>query len=185
MGASDLDANPTCNVVIAYEDFDAGKHARKTYDFLVATLGRECQFTNQMWQFDALGIPKLRERVAKDALQADIIIISSHGGDELAEPVKAWIESCLAEKGNANALVALFDCPDEDSLKTQRIRTYLADVAERGGMEFFAQPDDWPGPGNGDGPLPFRRDSDVDGRTLSTLGVALEQDRNRSFWDKL
>jgi hypothetical protein len=182
LGASDLDASPTFNVVIAYEDFDTGKHAKRTYDFLVENLGRECQFTNQMWKFDVLSIPKLREMAAKDAVQADIIIVSSHGGDELPEPVKAWIESWLAEKGNVNALVALFDCPDEDSLKTRRIRTYLADVAERGGMEFFAQPDDWPGRRTGTGPLQSRHDSDLDPKTSSTLTSVLQQDTGFPRW---
>jgi hypothetical protein len=182
LDASDLDAKPTFNVVIAYEDFDTGKHAKKTYDFLVENLGRECQFTNQMWKFDVLSIPKLREMAANDAVMADIIIISCHGSDELPEPVQAWIESWMAEKGSANALVALFDCPHEDFLKTRRIRNYLAEVAEKAGMEFFAQPDDWPGHRNKEGPSPFRRDSDLNGRTISTLAGVLQQDRSFPRW---
>ncbi|MGA2657573.1 MAG: hypothetical protein ABSH34_08635 [Verrucomicrobiota bacterium] len=154
--ASDLDGNPTFNVLIAYEDFEAGKHARKTYDFLAGNLGRGCQFTNQMWKFDVLNIPKLRDMAARDAVLADIVIISSHGGEELPGPVRAWMESWLAQKGNPVALVALFDCPSEESPKTERIRTYLADAARKAGIDFFAQPDDWPGRRNGDGPLPYQ-----------------------------
>ena len=154
--ASDLDGNPTFNVLIAYEDFEAGKHARKTYDFLAGNLGRGCQFTNQMWKFDVLNIPKLRDMAARDAVLADIVIISSHGGEELPGPVRAWMESWLAQKGNPVALVALFDCPHEESPKTGPIRTYLADAARKAGIDFFAQPDDWPGRRNGDGPLPYQ-----------------------------
>ncbi len=117
LGSSDLNASPTFNVVIAYEDFDTGKHARKTYDFLVENLGPQCHFTNQMWKFDVLRIPKLREMAANDAVLADLIIVSSHGGEELPGPVKAWLESWLAQKGNPIALVALFDCPPEESLE--------------------------------------------------------------------
>ena len=36
--------NPTFNVVIAYEDFETGKHAKKTYDYLAEHLGRDCRF---------------------------------------------------------------------------------------------------------------------------------------------
>src|SRR5207245_10236995 len=97
-GVSDLEVNNTFNVVIAYEDFETGKHAKSTYDFLVEHLHGECRFTNQMWKFDVLGIPKLREMAAKDAAMADIIIISSHGGEELPPDVKAWIELRLIEK---------------------------------------------------------------------------------------
>src|SRR5690348_11522751 len=96
VAASGLEAGPAFNVVIAYEDFETGTHAKKTYDFLADTLGQDCHFTNQMWKFDVLSLPKLREIAVKDAVHADIIIISSHG-DELPAHVQAWIESWLME----------------------------------------------------------------------------------------
>ncbi|MGO9200460.1 MAG: hypothetical protein ACLQM8_07960 [Limisphaerales bacterium] len=182
LGASDLDAHPSFNVVIAYEDFDTGKHARKTYDFLVENLGQECQFANQMWKFDVLRIPALREMAANDATLADVIIISCHGGDELPGSVKAWIESWLAQKVNPIALVALFDCPPEEFPKTQGIRTYLANAARKGGIEFFAQPDEWPDRRNGDGLLPFRHDPGLHGRTMSTLAGVAQQDPGFLRW---
>jgi hypothetical protein len=182
LAATDLDANPTFNVLIAYEDFETGKHARKTYDFLVGNLGQGCQFTNQMWKFDVLSIPRLRDLAARDAVLADIVIISSHGEDELPGGVRAWLESWLAQKGNPIALVALFDCPHEESPKTRRIRTYLADAAGKGGIEFFAQPDYWPGHRNDDGSLPYRDDPGLNGRTLSTLAGAVQQDLSSSRW---
>src|SRR3954447_13477978 len=123
-GTSDLEANPTFNVVIVYEDFETGKNAKKTYDFLVENLGRECQFTNQMWKFDVLGIPKLREMAAKDAGVADIVLISCHGNAEIPVEVKAWIELWQSEESSAIALVALFS---EHTTETPKVRTYLAD----------------------------------------------------------
>ncbi|HSU55754.1 MAG TPA: hypothetical protein VLT36_16990 [Candidatus Dormibacteraeota bacterium] len=140
LSASDLEPNPTFNVVIAYEDFETGKHAKTTYDFLTETLGRECHFSNTMWKFDVMGITKLREMAAKDAAAADIILVSCHGTEELPDSVKAWFEMWLAEKGQPLALVALFDCPF-GPVGTREVRSYLADVARRGNMEFFAQPD--------------------------------------------
>src|SRR5256885_16899933 len=92
LGPSDLEDNPAFNVVIAYEDFETGKHAKKTYDFLVANLGKDCQFTNQMWKFDVLGLPKLREMAAKAAALAEIVIISSQGGQALPHQIKSLIE---------------------------------------------------------------------------------------------
>src|SRR5581483_4358351 len=84
------------NVVIAYEDFAAGRHAKETYDYLVRSLGRELAFDNQMWKFDVLGHPKLRDRNS-----------ARHPHDDI-------------------------------------IRSYLEAVAHRVGMDFFAQPDEWP-----------------------------------------
>ena len=51
-----MEINPTFNVVMAYEDFDTGKRAMRTYDYLVQHLGDECLFKNQMWKFDVLAV---------------------------------------------------------------------------------------------------------------------------------
>src|SRR5262245_57788797 len=87
--SAERESAPTFNVVIAYEDFETGKNAKKTYDFLVEHLGHECEFSNQMWKFDVLALPKLKEMAARDAADADIIIISAHGTSELPPEVKS------------------------------------------------------------------------------------------------
>lgn len=150
LGSAEAGPPSNFNVVIAYEDFEAGKHAKKTYDFLVEHLGRECHLSNQMWKFDVLRLPKLLAMAAKDASEADIILVSSHGGSDLPVEVQHWLEAWLREPGQALALVALFDRPREHTLP---IRSYLAGIARRAHTAFFAQPDDWPQPGDG-GPLP-------------------------------
>src|SRR5579863_6434616 len=99
-GSSEAESNPAFNVLIAYQDLETGKHAKRTYDYLQEHLGRECALTNQMWKFDVLNIPKLREIAIKDAVSADIIIVSSHG-DELPESVTKWIESWLMQGTSA------------------------------------------------------------------------------------
>src|ERR1041385_735669 len=97
MGTPDVEFSPSFSVVIAYEDFDTGKHAKKIYDYLAEHLKHEIQFTHQMWKFDVLAVSKLREMAAKDAVRADIIIVSAHGGADLPSEVKAWTEQWLAE----------------------------------------------------------------------------------------
>jgi hypothetical protein len=139
---SAAEPNPVFNVVIAYEDFETGKHAMKTYDFLVEHLGQDCQFSNQMWKFDVLSIPKLREIAANDAAQADIIMVSCHGESELPNHVLQWIDSWVSAEGNPIVLVALFDSEPAFGFG---VRARLADAAKRAGIEFFAQPDEWPG----------------------------------------
>jgi hypothetical protein len=140
----EAEPNPAFNVLIAYQDLETGKHAKRTYDYLQKNLGRECTLTNQMWKFDVLSIPKLREIASKDAITADIIVISSHG-DELPPSVTRWIESWLMQGTSALALVALFEKVEESVGSPMATRAYLAEVARRGGLEFFAQPDEWPG----------------------------------------
>jgi len=175
----DLDVNSTFNVVIAYEDFETGKHAKKTYDFLADNLGHDCRFTNQMWKFEVLSIPKLREIAAKDAANADIVMISCHGRD-LPPEVRAWLELWLAEPTHPIALVALFDRANPED--TAEVRSYLASVATRGQMEFFAQPDEWPGSHKQNDWMPLSRTETLNDGALSILASGIQQDRSFSRW---
>lgn len=141
-GSSESEASPSrFNVVIVYEDFETGKHAKKTYDYLVENLGPDCQFTNQMWKLDVLAVPKLREYAVKDASTADIILVSSHG-NAVTPALRAWAESWLASGSVPLALVALFDLAEVSTLNP--MRDYLEDIARRAGIDFFAQPNEWP-----------------------------------------
>lgn len=172
---AETESRTTFNVVIAYEDLETGKHAKKTYDFLQEHLGHEFEFSNQMWKFDVLSVPKLREMAAKDAVTADIIIVAAHGQSDLPKEVKAWIELWMPEKLQAIALVGLFDreeCFDNPA------RSYLAGIADRASLEFFSQP----------GSLP-RNDESISeigawekSKTFSVLAGMEQMDRNVSHW---
>ena len=143
--SSDREIIPVFSVVIAYEDFKTGKQAKQACDFLVANLSHEWQVTSQMWKFEVLSIPELREMAAKDAAMADLIIVSSHGDDELPADVKGWVEMWRGGEGGASALIALFDSPLGRAGHARATHAYLAGVAKRGQMEFFAWPEVRPG----------------------------------------
>ncbi len=140
LNGSDREDIPVFNVVIAFEDFSTGKQAEGAYDFLVANLSHEWQVASQMWKFEVLSIPELREMAAKDVASANLIIISSHGDRELPTDVKEWIELWLGHRGDTVALVALFDCAPEQARHAKATQIYLKRVAKRGDMEFFAWP---------------------------------------------
>jgi hypothetical protein len=171
----EVESNPVFNVVIAYEDFETGKYAKETYDFLAQNLGRDCQLTNQMWKFDVLSIPKLREIAVRDATTADIILISCHG-DPLPEYVIKWAESWVMQGTHALALVALFDRPEAQGATVKSVREFLSGLAKRGQMEFFAQPDIWPGAMRRSTSLYVQPGSEAAHRTLSTLAGVVHRD---------
>ncbi len=174
LSSTGTESCPAFNVVIAYEDFETGKQAKKTYDYLVEHLGDECAFTNGMWKFDVLAVPKLREMAAKDAAGADIIILSMHGTNDLPRDVKSWIELWLTEKGNAIALVGLFG--NVNDARENPTRAYLAEVARRGRMEFFCQPGVWPGEGN-EGSLWNGNYRGINSKAFSLLTGVVQQER--------
>jgi hypothetical protein len=140
----DLEQIPRLSVVVAYEDVECGKHAQATCDFLEERLGGEFVVENQMWKFDALAVPALREAAARDAALADLIFLSCRGTGELPIDVKAWTELWLGGQSSAFALVGLFDQANRGAAHVREIQHYLHSVATRAGMEFFAQPDVWP-----------------------------------------
>lgn len=122
---------------MVYEDVETGKRAKETYDFLVSHLGCGCEFVSQMWKFNVLGIPKLEELAIEDAVAADLVIISSHGGNALPPQVLDWMERWMAVgTHNTMALVALFDCGHEEAVG---VKEQLQDAAKRGGIKFFSQ----------------------------------------------
>jgi hypothetical protein len=141
LGSSEKEANSTLNVVIAYEDLETGKRAMQTYEYMVQQLGDQCPFSSQMWKFDVLALPKLREMAAKEAAAAELIMVSAHEGKQLPAQVKAWMELWLSYKTEATALVGLFG---NESINSP-VRAYLAEVARRAKIEFFCQPGIWPG----------------------------------------
>jgi hypothetical protein len=170
------------NVVIIYEDFETGKAAKRTYDYLVSNLGEDCEFNNQMWKFDVLSIPKLAAIAVLDACEADIILVATHGGS-LPAAVRSWLESWVHKGSRAIALVALCD---GEPPQAHAVCNVLRDAAQRAGMQFFAHPDFWPGeesvserPNGFARPLGMVR-SPRNERTLSALsGVMLQDSRPR------
>jgi hypothetical protein len=136
---------PIFSVVIAFEDFDTGRQGKRAYDFLVANLSHEWRVTSQMWKFEVLSIPELREMAASDAASAKLIIISSRGDRELPVDVKEWIELWRGYQGDTVGLITLFHCPTEQLKYAKATQAYLESVARRGHMEFFNWPQAGPG----------------------------------------
>jgi hypothetical protein len=176
LGSSDREVNPALNVVIAYEDLETGKRAMKTYDYMVEQLGDQCLFTNQMWKFDVLSVPKLKEIAAKDAAAAEIIIVSAHEGKQLPAEVKGWVETWLSYKTQTAALVGLFGAESVEN----PVRNYLAEVAKRAKIDFFCQPGIWPGMGAKHNAITSTWERND--KTFSFLANAAQEDPAVSHW---
>ena len=178
LSSLDPESIPVFSVVIAYEDFTTGKHARRACDFVVANLSRKWQVTSQMWKFEVLSIPELREMAAKDAAVADLIVVSSHGHDELPADVKGWIEMWRGCEAGASALVALFDSPPGRAGHARATHAYLAGVAKRGQMEFFAWPEVGPAKGSQQELVVLDHEWEMAGDTLLPLAALAPREQS-------
>ena len=136
-----LENKQAINVVLVYEDYATGLRAKRLYDDLCRQLEPECEVNQSMWKFEVLGMPRLGVVAAEEAAEADMIIISMSGENELPGKVRDWLETWVGEKaGQSSALVALFDEVEEEESQIEAIQSHLRQVARRGGMSFFADP---------------------------------------------
>ena len=143
-GGDGLQITCDINIVIAFEDAAAGKHAEAFYDHLKERLGTEFQFTRYQWSFNLLGDLHVRDVAAHDAATADIVIIATHGDANLPAHVESWFQAWIGRTAGPRALVALFDRPAPCAETREDLRSSLARIAQTGGMDFFAEPDNSP-----------------------------------------
>ena len=124
--------------LVAYEDFATGHSAMRICDNLVRNLGQEFQSQTASWKFEILRVSKLAGMAAQDALEADVVIISAHGGAGLPAEVMSWLEGWQSQRPQAaKALVALLDHGEERAQPQFQVRRYLEEFARQGDFSFF------------------------------------------------
>ena len=125
--------NVSIKIVIAYDSAATGKRAEAIYERLAKRLGNNFDFEQRLWRFDVLEEEGVRAQAARDAADADIVIVATNEDKKLPEGVQDWLESSLQKHSGAAALVALLEHPSAP------VQPYLEEVARRGGLDFFAQ----------------------------------------------
>ena len=135
--ALDLDDRPTFSVVIIYQDRDTGRRAKYFYDKMTHEVDEECDFSLELWNFEMLAIPEMRDSSAQAAAQADFLVLSFRGNAELPAQTRYWIErwSRLSADGNP-ALVALVEKPKTGRGTAVSTLAYLRSVAAIKGIDF-------------------------------------------------
>jgi len=128
--------------ILVYENLAAAVRAQSLIHRLATELRPEFELFNQVWKFELLRHPQLKQEVTAEAIEADVIIISASSGTELPPLINSWIESWLPEKiGQQASLIALFDQEVEAGNGAEEgppsACEYLRRIAEAGGMDFF------------------------------------------------
>jgi hypothetical protein len=133
-------------VLMMYEDLAAGNRAMRVFDSLMQHCGKEISFHTDMWKFDTLRCASISELAAQDARNADIIIISAHGSEELPEELKSWFGHWTNPRSvHPTALVALLDHAAGFLPEFDPAQKYLEQIARQAGMDFvsmFIEQDD-------------------------------------------
>jgi hypothetical protein len=129
---------PIFTVVIIYEDVPTGKRAKLFYDKFIHELKSDCVFSLQLWSFQVLAIPEIRESAAHSITQADFVILSLHGAAGLPARMRQWIETWsrqISDRGPA--LIALVDKSMAQDGQNALTLAYLRSVAQTSRAAFF------------------------------------------------
>ncbi|SRR5258708_2302610 len=123
---------------MVYDNFLSALRAQDLAGRMAVELQPAFAISTKVWNFDLATHPDLRDRAAKDAIEADMIIISVSAGDDLSSGATSWMQNWLPQKrGGLAALVALLSEPSANSSGPPPVATSLRQMAETGGMEFL------------------------------------------------
>lgn len=125
-------------VVIAYDNAAAGRRAAH----LFSTVGKEhtddLRFRLQPWRFDLLSDPDWGPFAAGEALEADLLVVST-SSPHLPAMIKDWLTVWLdAKRGAQAAVVALIDAEQEAASANSAGLEFLRSATNEAGLDFFS-----------------------------------------------
>ena len=99
-------------------------------------LGKEFNVKQSVWNVELLKSPKLRVLAAREAMEADIVFISTEEGMPLEEEVRAWLE--LWQKRGRNGGAALVALLKRNSIhEAHVVAESLHQFAKDAKMDYF------------------------------------------------
>ena len=127
-------------VLVACDRYQDAQEACALLEGIARQNAAEGRLLYRWWNFEVLAIPGLRKLAAREADEANLIMIAAQDGPELPEPVIDWISQWLAiSVYTLRALIALIDLAATKSGGSPGLLSQLRKVADLGQMDFFAQ----------------------------------------------
>ena len=129
----------TLKIVVISEDGAAAIRAQELSARLADQLRPACNLHFGHWSFAQLNQTPMRNRAAKEARAAGMIIFSAQRAVDLPVPVKNWIEDWSPRKrGSASAMVAMLAPEARTYRQTLPLCSYLRATAGKCDMDFFS-----------------------------------------------
>ena len=129
----------TFKIVVVSEDVASAIRAQELSVRLADQLKPACKLDCGHWSFAELSHAPMRNRAAKEARKAGMIIFSAQRAVDLPVPVKNWIEDWSPRKrGSASAMVAMLAPEARTYRQTLPLCSYLRATAGKCDMDFFS-----------------------------------------------
>ena len=131
-------AHTPFNVVIAYEDYEAGTRARHMMGRLASQLAMEFRILTDDWKFEMIDDRRLRSHAVQAAAAADMVILAVSGDGELPSHITDWFEQwTVCTRAEPVALVVLHSLEQETLDELPSLRRYLQSISAPRGIDLF------------------------------------------------
>jgi hypothetical protein len=130
---------PRPQVLMAYEDLNMALRAMNVLALIAKEAGEVVELQFAMWRFACFETRELREAAARQAVQADVIVVApGNSGGGLSAPVTSWLEQWTGcRQLQPGALVAVLDPSAEQHDGESVAVCQLRSAARVTGMDFF------------------------------------------------
>jgi hypothetical protein len=127
------------SVLLLYQDAATALRGKYLVDHLAGDVNLAADFRLNLWRFDLLNLPALRQLDAEESLNSDIVVLSAKGQDELPASVCSWLELWFARNApSPRALILLSEDRPRHALTTTESRYFLEASARHAGVEVFS-----------------------------------------------
>jgi hypothetical protein len=129
----------TWAMAVVYEDTLTRDRAMAVCDQLVHRFWGEVDFEFSWWREAFLTDSTIAAEAAGAAVNADLILFSTHAEGGLSAGTRAWIETWLDKRGKREgALIDLIGTSDDSGTGAAPTHPYLRQIAERGGLDYVS-----------------------------------------------
>ena len=138
--AAVLESKAAWSVVVVYEDAVARERAVTFCDQLVTRFWAKCEFDVSWWPFALLNQAPANEEATARAAHADLIVFSATPEGDFPQPVKAWVETWLNQRGEREGkLVGLLEQVAGGGDREGQKHNYLRQAAHHGAMDYLTK----------------------------------------------
>jgi hypothetical protein len=131
MKTKKIDAPHRIRVMVAYEDYDAGKRAQQACQKIIESVHLDQELSPDLWKFDMLKLRTMCEAAADEVAGADLLVVAPCSELSLPAGVQEWIRSSLQHPCRPKALLFLVG-PDSEDFETSNQAAYqLKELAEQ------------------------------------------------------
>ena len=132
---TELNLRSEIHLVLAYEDFEAGKRAQRACQQLAQLASPDTAVNPDSWKFDLLRLPAMRTMAARSAGESDLVVLALHDGETLPSFVLEWIRLTLRSTARRpKALMLLMGPAPEESESLSATKHPLNELVTRSGI---------------------------------------------------